>query len=169
LEERILAGLKAERERDTHPAWWRWPALAALGAMVIIAAMALGFKPRTLTPETAARRPAHTEQSVPQQEIEVTSHPSNGSSRKARPVLQRHVRSDASSPAIIEADVPRLEQFPSPQPLSEQEQILASYVANYPEHAALIAEARAELLRREAREDAASVQSSEAHSQEQSR
>ena len=51
------------------------------------------------------------------------------------------------------ADNPKLDQFPSPQPLSEQEKILESYVANYPEHAALIARARAEELRRDAAEE----------------
>jgi hypothetical protein len=48
-----------------------------------------------------------------------------------------------------------LDQFPSPQPLSEQEKILANYVAKYPEHAALIAEARMEALRRDEEERAA--------------
>jgi hypothetical protein len=48
---------------------------------------------------------------------------------------------------------PKLEQFPSPQPMSEQEKILASYVAQYPEHAALIAEARSEALKKDRREE----------------
>ena len=52
-----------------------------------------------------------------------------------------------SSPA------PKLEQFPSPQPLSEQEKILARYVNTYPEHAALIAQARTEELRRDSAEE----------------
>jgi hypothetical protein len=51
------------------------------------------------------------------------------------------------------ADYPKLDQFPSPRPLSEQEKILESYVTNYPEHAALIARARAEELRRDAAEE----------------
>jgi hypothetical protein len=38
--------------------------------------------------------------------------------------------------------------------LSEQEEILASYVVKYPEHAALIAQARAETLRRDSEEEA---------------
>lgn len=50
---------------------------------------------------------------------------------------------------------PKLAQFPSPQPLSEQERILASYVAKYPEHAALVAQARAEALQQDSEEEAA--------------
>jgi hypothetical protein len=37
--------------------------------------------------------------------------------------------------------------------MSEQEKILARYVAQYPEHAALIAEARTEALRKDRREE----------------
>lgn len=47
------------------------------------------------------------------------------------------------------AAIPRLDVFPSPQPLSEQEKIMASYVAEYPEQAALIARARMDALRRD--------------------
>jgi hypothetical protein len=43
--------------------------------------------------------------------------------------------------------VPKLEQFPSPHPLSEQEQLLANYIAQYPEHALLVARALADPLR----------------------
>ena len=42
-----------------------------------------------------------------------------------------------------------MDQFPSPHPLSEQEQILAMYINQDPEHAALIAEARMETLRQD--------------------
>jgi hypothetical protein len=44
---------------------------------------------------------------------------------------------------------PKLDQFPSPQALSEQEKILAGYVTEYPEHAAVIAQARMNDLRQE--------------------
>jgi hypothetical protein len=38
--------------------------------------------------------------------------------------------------------------------LSKQEQILATYVARYPEHAALVAEAMTEALRQDREEEA---------------
>ena len=50
------------------------------------------------------------------------------------------------------ASSPRMPEFPSPAPLTEQEKILAQYVAKYPEHAALIAEARTEELHRDEEE-----------------
>jgi hypothetical protein len=56
-------------------------------------------------------------------------------------------------PATV--STPKLAQFPSPQPLSEQERILASYVAKYPEQAALVAQARAQALQQDREEEAA--------------
>ncbi len=57
-----------------------------------------------------------------------------------------------ATPAVV-ASGPKLDQFPSPRPLSEQEKILASYVTKYPKHAALIAQARAEALRQDLAEE----------------
>jgi hypothetical protein len=53
----------------------------------------------------------------------------------------------------VGANSPKLDQFPSPQPLSEQEKILASYVNQFPDHAALLAQARMEMLRRDREEE----------------
>jgi hypothetical protein len=44
---------------------------------------------------------------------------------------------------------PRLEQFPSPAPLSEQEEMLVRYIRERPHEAALIARAQAELLKQD--------------------
>ena len=52
---------------------------------------------------------------------------------------------------------PKLDQFPSPQPLSEQEKLLQSYVAKYPEQAVLIARARTEALRQDQLEEMAAI------------
>jgi hypothetical protein len=48
---------------------------------------------------------------------------------------------------------PKLDQFPSPQPLSEQEKILQSYVAENPEQAVLLARSRTEALRQDQLEE----------------
>jgi hypothetical protein len=49
----------------------------------------------------------------------------------------------------VVAAVPKLDQFPSPRPLSEQEQILATYVAQFHDEAVLIARARKEAMERD--------------------
>ena len=55
--------------------------------------------------------------------------------------------------AVVQPEIaaagPKLDVFPSPLPLSEQEKILASYIAEDPEHAALVAEARMDALRQQ--------------------
>jgi len=69
----------------------------------------------------------------------------------------------ATEHTAILAAQPKLEQFPSPRPLSEQERILASYVERYPETAELVAKARAAASLQDSLEEAAeaSKQSSE--------
>ena len=51
--------------------------------------------------------------------------------------------------APVVAAVPKLDQFPSPHPLSEQERMLASYVAQFHDEAVIVARARTEALRRD--------------------
>jgi hypothetical protein len=75
-----------------------------------------------------------------------------------------------SDPATMVVSSPKLEQFPSPQPLSEQETILNHYVADYPEHAALIAQARSDELRRDSAEEMnEAVSGSNENSQQQNK
>jgi hypothetical protein len=64
----------------------------------------------------------------------------------------RHVTHPTRPVAVSNAH-PKLDQFPSPQPLSEQEKILASYVQEYPENAVLLARARTEALRKDQLEE----------------
>ena len=47
------------------------------------------------------------------------------------------------------AAAPKLDHFPSPQPLSEQEKLLLDYVERFPEQAARVAEAQTALAQRE--------------------
>jgi hypothetical protein len=64
--------------------------------------------------------------------------------------LSRHAVVRSTTPAAVS---PKLDQFPSPQPLSEQEKILAGYAIKYPDYAALIAQARSDELRRDSLEE----------------
>jgi hypothetical protein len=53
------------------------------------------------------------------------------------------------------AQAPKMEQFPAPSPLTDQEKMLARYVRNFPERAALMARAQTELRKRDELEMAA--------------
>ena len=155
LEQRILANLAAQQEHAAAKVWWRWPALAVLAAMILVA-VSLAWKLRIPVQKVAMHRPATT-QSREHAATQVANNIGSGlirsqkaaSARRLRPRLVSH-----SATSIASASAPKLEQFPSPQPLSEQEAILAGYVTKYPERAALIAQARTEALQRDIAEQA---------------
>jgi hypothetical protein len=161
LEERVLANLRIEQGRAPERSWWRWPALAAL-AVVMLLALSLVWK----SGRTARRMVAHPAQAT---QIQATQIPTtqideqmrrqeanrgSGSIPSPGAGHERRSRSNAVSPKVtVVVAAPRLKQFPSPQPLSEQEEILAKYVTKYPEHAALIAQARTDELRQDSAEE----------------
>ena len=149
LEERVLANLRAERTLVTHRAWWRWGlAVAAAVALVTIAlAWRSGRTSQPVAGHPAIMRLRPTDNMTP-----VASHNGNALRPREHPPYRGAAR-QRSRPAGFVAANPKLEQFPSPRPLSEQEKILASYVAKDPDHAALIAEARMEVLRRDREEE----------------
>jgi hypothetical protein len=149
LEERVLASLRAERTRVADRGWWRWRWAGAL-ATVVAVAVALAWKSGKQSPPIVAKSTSVTMQSP----VGLGTHVASGDGDAPR--LQGHsVRYAARHPLRAQsaaAAIPRLDVFPSPQPLSEQEKIMASYVAEYPEHAALIARARMDAIRRDVEE-----------------
>ncbi|HEY3975056.1 MAG TPA: hypothetical protein VGM18_18765 [Candidatus Sulfotelmatobacter sp.] len=147
LEERILANLRAEPMHVGGARWkWGWAAAVAGVALIVLT---LSWLQRP-TP-TVASHPSGARQSPPQSGTEL-------SSRAAVEVpLRAHerIRKTAARrfPRTAVAGGPKLDVFPSPQPLTEQEKLLAGYVAEYPEHAVLLARAQAEDLRRDEKEE----------------
>jgi hypothetical protein len=149
LEKRVLANLRVERTRIADRGWWRWRWAGALATIVAVA-VALAWKSGKQSPPIVAKRTSVTSQSP----VSLGTHMASGDGGVLR--LQghsmgktaRHPLRAQSAPAVI----PRLDVFPSPQPLSAQEKIMASYVAEYPEQAALIARARMDALRHDVEE-----------------
>lgn len=151
LENRLLANLRAERAQAyLRRRWWR-----ALGMVASLAAILLAVRveerDRERKPEstaaTSTTNRAEARELVQPRPIPQIVHPAR------EVVLRRPAHRPTRDLAV--ASTPKLAQFPSPQPLSEQERILASYVAKYPEHAALVAQARAEALQQDSEEEAA--------------
>lgn len=146
LEERVLASLRAERTRVADRGWWRW---AGALATIVAVAVALAWKSGKQSPPIVAKNTSvtmHRPVSLGTQVASGGDAPRlQGHSMRKTP---RHpLRAQSAAVAI-----PRLDMFPSPRPLSEQEKIMASYLAEYPEHAALIARARMDALRRDVEE-----------------
>ncbi len=153
LEERILANLRAEQARVPNRAWWRWS--AALVAVVIILAMVVALRPGRRHEDGTARQAPPAIQNPTQPETQLVATRVDHGTAKAARVAPRAPAKHSIHPAV--SAPPKLDRFPSPQPLSEQERMLARYVADYPQRAALLAEARMEALRQDAQERAAIV------------
>jgi hypothetical protein len=153
LEDRILAALRAEREHASVPAWWRWPALSVTVAVVIVAAGSLVWKLGMPTPDDTHRAPTTAEGDT-QTGMRTASNDLGSPAHPAAPATtKKPARRTVRHPQAVVASAPKLDQFPSPKPLSEQEAILARYITNDPAHAALIAQARTEELRRDSAEE----------------
>lgn len=151
LEERVLAHLRAEQARVPDRAWWRWSAIAAVAAVIVVL-LALSLRSDKPSPPIAINHLSIPTQAPKERATQVVP---NAQRREVRP-QERAVRKLAvptSPPEVGIARAPKLEQFPSPQPLSEQEKLLCNYVAQNPEQAVLLARARTEALRQDRLEE----------------
>lgn len=150
LEERILVNLRAERTGGVDRAWWRWR-LGLAATAVVVVGLTLAWRSLSPSPLVITNHSPIPAPGPGRTEIQVASHDEHV------PLGQRHaphraVVRQSSHPETVVPSAPKLDQFPSQRPLSEQERILAAYVANYPERAALVAEARMEVLRKDREE-----------------
>jgi hypothetical protein len=145
LEERILANLRAASSQDARRAWWNW-GFAVLAAFLLMAA-ALVWRWNQPTQTPIANHPSTLKQAPDAPDL---AHRDENNAPPTQ-LLPRRTPRHQSEREVVAAN-PKLDVFPSPLPLSEQEKILASYVSQYPKHAALVAEARMDDLRQESEE-----------------
>jgi hypothetical protein len=152
IEERVLANLRAEPGPVTSHSWWRWPAVGALAAVIVVIASVAWRSGKPVQSKTT--RPPAMAATARDSATHVAHDNGTGAIRQHKTGSRRQ----ADTPAVtrettVVAPSPKLDHFPSPQPLSEQEAILARYVTSYPEHAALIAQARTDALRQDHAEE----------------
>jgi len=140
LENRVLANLRAEQAQLSLWPWWWRPAAAVVTIVVLTVGGSL-LRRRTagvaISNEVAVVI-GHKESEQPVASA-VRSH--TEANHPARSRLGNHIAYPSS--------VLRLEQFPAPAPLSEQEEMLARYVREHRQEATMVARARAELLKTE--------------------
>ena len=150
LEERVLSTLRAEQAHVSDRAWWRWGAIAARVAVFLVT-LALTWRSDKQPHPVVANRPVFTTQPPKERTIHTVSNAQSSGVRpvRIRPDAARKVAVPPSPPTLAITRPPKLDQFPSPQPLSEQEKILQTYVAENPEQAVLLARARTEALRQD--------------------
>lgn len=155
LEERILAHLRAAEGPVQGLAWGSWLA-TAVTALVIVAVVLAWRSGKTAHPQIA-NRPGTTTQTTAntqnplQSETQAVSRGAKAAPGPRPAPTHRSIARDSLAP-VMEA-YPKLDQFPSPQPLSEQEKILASYVARFHDEALLVARARSEALQMDGEEE----------------
>jgi hypothetical protein len=154
LEERVLATLRAAHAHVSDRAWWRWGAIAAVVAVFLVT-LALTRRSDKQPHPVVANRPGVATQPPKERTMQTVSNAQSSGVRpvRIRPDAARKVAAPLAPPTLAIARPPKLDQFPSPQPLSEQERILQSYVAENPEQAVLLARARTEALRQDQLEE----------------
>jgi len=150
LDGRILANLRSQPYAEGRPLW-RWGLALALAVALIAAGLAW---------RSSKSRPVIVQQPSGKDRVKesVKVHYANTQPATVRKQakLQAVVHQRATArirDSVKLAAAQKREQFPSPQPLSEQEKLLASYVEQYPERAVLIARARAEQEQRDREEE----------------
>jgi hypothetical protein len=141
LEDRLLANLRAERKRLPDRAPWHWCVAAALAA-VIVAAISLAWKSGKPSHPLVAIHPPTTTQATQEPTTQVVSSHENSGVRPSSPNSGRTIAAHRSQPAVPAWALPKLDQFPSPQPPSQQELAVRRYVSDFPQEATLIAQAQ---------------------------
>jgi hypothetical protein len=158
LEERVLANLRSKYDNIREP-WWRRPmtivpvsALAAI--MIVTAVLTWRFERPHASVATKHSPPvAPAEQPASQSGVSRVTEDRGGRKNpgglkmalSTKTGIQRraHVQSVRDQPAVAGAPTtPKLDQFPSRQPMSEQEAALILYVSEFHDEAVLIAQAQ---------------------------
>lgn len=156
LEGRIFARVREREEaRRTRRGWLRTLSLTAALAAALLASVWLAYRPHANVHSVAQsgsgdRSVQKTETVSPQQAL-----PRSGS-RKGKPTRRRVQVARASRSPSRDAQgtvAPKLNQFPAPAPLSEQEQILARYVVEHQQEAVMVAQAQTDLAKRDLLEE----------------
>jgi hypothetical protein len=159
IEQRILANLHAQQKQALVHSWWRWPAIGTLLLVVFTIALLVAWRfTRPSQNFSVHHLPTVT---LPVTGTQIASNIKPGGNGPGAPAMRKR-QSHTHHPENENASAPKLDVFPSPQPLSEQEKMLIAYVAQHRQQAVLIARARmAELKEDLARERETNEQNAE--------
>jgi hypothetical protein len=140
LEDRILAQLQTHPAHQPRNILRLWPAFA-FAAMLIAIAVSASWRSKTPEHEIAAHN-----SSIIKPKINPSAEPktAEASRQQLAPTVVSRARKHDSPQTLKIAAAPKLDQFPSPQPWSEQELALARYVKQFPAEATLVAQAQQE-------------------------
>jgi hypothetical protein len=137
LEERILTNLAIERTKAPMPGWLRWGWATAVAAGLLIASV-LAWRSGKPQPVVIDHHSGAVV--VARDEGNVGTHAVNLPPKVSVP----NVGSHRPRPTVAIVVGPKLDQFPSRQPMSAQERELIRYVREFPDQAVLVARAQDE-------------------------
>lgn len=130
LEGRVLARLAGE----SHTNWlrpWTWASAAAFACLLTVVVW-IGL--------VGSKQPPH----ISAHAAKVTTKENRLETAEVPPQIEKTRRTGKHEVRKIRLQLanttPRLEQFPSPRPLSEQEKLLVAYASEYPKQAAEVAQ-----------------------------
>jgi len=149
IEQRILANLRAEQNHASVRPWWRLPAGGAILVAGLVVAVLLASKFSKPAPNLTAHH-------VPTVTLPAAESQTYGNNRPggAAPAPRKKPMRVARHRENQNASAPKLDVFPSPKPLSEQEKMLVAYVAQHRQQAVLIARARMAELKQDMAKEA---------------
>lgn len=139
LEERILAKLNSRERTLSRVPWWRWAGALAAALLVVILVL---WRGENHNPQRIVSRPVGSQEQIPLQVV--TDKAPVIQARPSAPAMVKRERKRTSTQPVVAAAGPKLDQFPSPQPLSEEELALVRYVHSFPKEATLIAQRQEE-------------------------
>ncbi len=137
LEDRILAHLHSEPIRPQH-AWLQWGLVGAVAAIAVVAILAWRSTPsphRVTANHSAAIQPPS---------IRVTKPVPDAADETTLKAASLRRPNASHTPTSRRTAHPKLDQFPSPQPLSSEEIALVQYVKDFPKEARLVSQAQEE-------------------------
>jgi hypothetical protein len=158
LEQRVLANLRAELQLHAARGWRGWRALAALTVACSIAVISASLLTKSkvfnlargdATNESRAAVAALGDRRKPAPEGGHLPGRVRSTERERDGVANHGGAAESRQTETADEVAPKLERFPAPEPLSEQEKLLARFVEVDPQEAALVAEARAEQFKLE--------------------
>ncbi len=138
LEGRVLARIAEVRTEEGIPSRRRWfPWAVALPvaacALLIVALLLRLFVPQTPARQQVQRNPAPQTQALPENARMQAPHiPARRPEPQPHLAAVRTVSRNAQQTASETAPPPKLDVFPTPQPLTAEEQALIHYVTNTP-------------------------------------
>jgi len=136
LENRVLANLAVQRASASAVRRWWWILGTAAASAAVAIVLWLGSGPKD--PSKSAANFTTNAASTGQPKAAATARSTVRQKHLGAPVRRTSQRTNT----VELARSPKLSQFPSPQPLSDQERLLARYVRDFPQEAAIVAQAQ---------------------------